>query len=268
MIVYTMGHLSCAQSQFTLEDLERANQVLCVVYHSLTSLLYNSMTLIPLDRLFCVAAPHVYQAYVRQSTLKKTVFYIWVFSLTWPIPFCFSPDAFHISVIIYYSYAAQGVFLLISVLAYSLIIRSRSRRHCIQIHNKRNVDIVKRTFLVSFSVTFSFVLTYMVPNYVPHLPDAVCETICIAATYCGLAADPLIYILLHTRLRPHAYRLLTCSTLFANEGDNFAVEYSKKVLGRLLPKTESIDETLGKIQMIQKSGNKLSKFNRFKETTV
>ena len=78
IIVFTMGHLCCAHFQTKKEDLERLNQVLCQMYHSLTSLLYASVTLISFDRLLCVIAPHVYQAYVRRSTLKKAVVGMWL----------------------------------------------------------------------------------------------------------------------------------------------------------------------------------------------
>ena len=40
-------------------------------YHTLTSLFYNSMTLIPFDRLLCVLAPHKYMVYVRRPTIRK-----------------------------------------------------------------------------------------------------------------------------------------------------------------------------------------------------
>ena len=140
IIVFTLGHLSCAHFNFNLQDLERVNQILCVMYHSLTSLLYSSMTLIPVDRFLCVVAPHIYQVYIRRSTLKKFVCAIWGFSLTWPIPFCFASATVHMDVIRYYSYGAQGFFLMISIAAYSLICRSQSQRHLMQSRGNSDLD--------------------------------------------------------------------------------------------------------------------------------
>ena len=210
IIVFTLGHLSCAHSEIKNEDLEKVNQVLCVLYHSLTSLLYSSMALIPIDRLLCVIAPHMYHVYVRRSTLKKVVCGIWVLSLTWPIPFCFTSTEVHTNVIQSFAYGAQGLFVVISFCAYSLIIRSLSRRQLMLSSGAKDKDSMKRTLFVSFSVTLSFVMLYIIPNCVPHSSNVVVETICIALTYCGLAIDPVIYVLLHSALRPIAYRLLTC----------------------------------------------------------
>ena len=173
------------------------------------------MTLIPFDRLLCAVSPYIYQSYVQRSTMKKTVLYIWLFSIAWPFSVYFTSVHVHVNVIKYYSYAAQGLFLAVSLTAYSLILRSQTtRRQNIQSHLANSAD-TKRTFYVAFSVTVSFVVFYLVPNYIPHANNVLFETICIAVTYCGLAVDPVLYILLHSVLRPIAYNLFTCRSLRA-----------------------------------------------------
>lgn len=127
------------------------------------------------------------------------------------------------------------MFLATSLIAYSLILHSQTlRRHSIQSHTSGDTDTVRRTFYVSFSVTVSFVVFYLVPNYIPHAENVLYETICIAVTYCGLAVDPVLYILLHSVLRPIAYRLFTCKGLFAGRGTVSSITTITTINGNLI----------------------------------
>ena len=113
----------------------------------------------------------------------------------------------------------QGFCLSISLVAYTLIWRSQTQHKLMrsaqrQYSGGETFETMQRTFSVSFSLVFSFVIFYVVPNAVPHSDSVLVETFFIAVTYCGLVLDPILYLLLHSALRPIALELLSCKRGF------------------------------------------------------
>ena len=104
-----------------------ANGVLCTAYHIVTSLFYLSMILIPVDRLICICSPTTYFVKVRPATLKKIVTAIWLLSFTWSITIAFLPVTLETRavIILYFAYAAQGIFIVTSIAAYAVLATSQ-----------------------------------------------------------------------------------------------------------------------------------------------
>ena len=227
IILYTLLHLCLAHGVIPHRhlDLDLLNKIMCTAYHILTSLFYDSMLLISIDRLLCVLSPLYYRIEVVKSTLTKTVLVIWFKSLLWPVPFAFFDLELNTKVVLYYSYAMQILFLLISVFAYTLIARSQERRRFLfeQTTGRSNhgnstatptagrLDgLHKRTFVVSFCLILNFIVFYIVPNYI-HSEDIAVSTLLTAFTYIGLILDPIMYTILNPALRNIARNFCTCN---------------------------------------------------------
>ena len=212
-IVFMMVYLVLDHVPFHPNEIKQMNRALCAVYHCFTNLFYSTMTLIPFDRLLCVRSPTFYYSRVRVSPLKKIVTAIWCLSILSVLPFPFTVSLLtHMKIILYSSYFAQAVFLVISLTAYSLVSRSQIRRGFLFGDMKRRASEVSRsyhTFKTSFVLNTSFVVFYVIPNYVPVPHDHQSYLLLTGISYVGLMVDPIIYTLMHKELRPIAIHLFT-----------------------------------------------------------
>ena len=184
------------------------NMALCTVYHAITNLFYQSMILIPLDRLVCIVSPTFHYANIHVSTVKKSVAIIWILSVLSSSPFAFLVDlTSHMKIILYSSYFAQGVFLVVSTVAYVMVARYQMNRRRLfggPTTANRSGECY-RTFLMPFFLNMSFVVFYVLPNCASlRVKDS---EFLSGLSYVGLVVDPVVYILLHKDIRPIASKL-------------------------------------------------------------
>ena len=214
LIAYMIVQLCGRYLVLTQAQKDIANKTMCTLYHGLTVQFYCAMFVIPADRLASVTIPTVYHIHVTKATLKKVVLTTWILSIFSTLPFVASSMSVEkqLEIIVSYSYVAQSLFLLLSVVTYTIIgvkllhsARLQSRR------TSRCSGRIKRTTLISFVIISTFLLFYMAPNYI-HTCNVDIITVKIAISYFGVSVDPIIYILLHNKLRPIAWRALTCNS--------------------------------------------------------
>ena len=194
-----------------------SNGSLMVFQDSLISVLNTSFALIPADRLFCVFAPHVYQAYVQPSTLKKAVFAIWTFSISWPLPLSILPRSSHDRVVEYYAYVAQGFILVVSIVAYALIWRAQTEKEGLRRHGVDSKSVQKKVQRRSSLLVLTFIVFHILPRSLSNNNDIV-ETLCTGLSHIGLVVDPLMYALSHPAVRPVVRRL--CRRLRRQKGSD------------------------------------------------
>ena len=222
VIVYTLCYLGISQISFTTDkELNMVNKIMCTLYHGVTSLFYNAMLLISVDRFVCIAAQMYYQIHVTESKLRKTVLVIWITSFAYTLVVAFLTELdVQTKVVLYSSYIMQGLFITISGLAYLLVGRSQRRRNKLfqlstpKMKSRRN----RKTFLVSFSLIASFVIFYVIPNHIHSKATAV-SVLMISFTHIGLIVDPILYTLLHPALRNIVKNLFLCDGANFNHSD-------------------------------------------------
>ena len=231
VILYTLCHLGVSRVNIREpRELAIINKVMCTLYHGVTSLLYNSMLLISLDRFVCIAAQMFYRINVMESTLKKSIVIIWIVSFTIPTVVVAIVHDINkqIQIVLYHSYALQGFFIVISCIAYCLVAKSQRRRSILfeptASRGKSNRN--QKTFLVSFSLIATFVIFYIIPNYVQS-KDTTVSSLMISLTYIGLIVDPILYTLLHQSLRYIARNMLTCS---GNISQSYNIERQRTIV--------------------------------------
>ena len=138
---------------------------------------------------------------------------MWVLSFGSSLPFAFIPISieFHSKVILYFSYAAQGLFLVISIITYTKVafsLKSSKKKLGRKVKSDRNKNKIKKNYLISFLIILTFILFYLVPNYFQE-SNLTGFTIKVGVSYVGLSVDPILYIFLHKSLRPIAVDLLS-----------------------------------------------------------
>ena len=227
-ILFMMLHLLLDNITIPPHSKHATNLALCTVYHAITNLFYQTMILIPLDRLVCIVSPTFYYANIHVSTVKKSVTIIWVVSVLSSAPFAFLVDlTSHMKIVLYSSYFAQGVFFVVSTVAYVMVARYQmNRRRLFGGPTTTNrPGEWNRTFLMPFFINMSFAVFYVLPNYVALLvkDSEFLSGYLRGLSYVGLVVDPIVYILLHKDIRPIARRLFTsrfpCRMKEKKEGD-------------------------------------------------
>ena len=212
-IIFMMVHMLLDHTEIDEKNVEMANKVLCTIYHGLTNLFYLTMIQIPLDRLLCILWPTFYYVNVRVSTVKKTVLIIWTSSLLAPTPIPFLEDLqTQMKIILYSSYVAQAIFLVISITAYTLVTRHQIRRRKLFAGpptKTENSMKCHRTYSVPFVLNASFVVFYIIPNFVSLCDSNDQDIFMKGLSYVGLIADPILYILLHKDIWPIVKKLFT-----------------------------------------------------------
>ena len=220
-ILFMAVHLNMDKSSSTMDEksAEVANEILCTVYHVITNLFYQTMILIPLDRLVCMLHPAFYFTQVRVSTMKKIVLTIWTSSILASVPFALLLDvATHTKFILYSSYLAQAIFVVVSVCAYTLVVRYQHSRRRLFAQSFKSSTIGQQEvegnqrIVVPFVLSMSFVVFYIAPNYMSQLTGwntAPLHLVLTGISYVGLLVDPIVYTLMHRDIRPILRTLFT-----------------------------------------------------------
>ena len=229
--VFMIIMLSGSYLKLTHEQELTAIKVQILIYHFITLLLYGSMTLISVDRLILVLFPMRYHRYMQTHVIKYIVIGIWVSSFLLPLPFAFNSItiAQHKYVILYSAYTAQGIFLITSVITYSLVsIKLRYRKELGKVlpSCEKKKDLKKR-HLMPFLIIFTFIVFYQIPQYIKVF-GTISNTIKMGITYVGLLLDPLIYIFSRKPMLRIAYDLLTMNQCTKCRHSDEERERSKK----------------------------------------
>ena len=96
--------------------------------------------------------------------------------------------------------------MVVSILAYTLIWRSQTENGKLRRHGANANTAQKKTQQKSSLLVLTFVVFYIVPNSLASTNGLV-KAISTGLSHLGLVVDPLMYILLHSAVRPIVCRL-------------------------------------------------------------
>ena len=215
VIVYLIIILCGSYLKLTPEQAVTATKVQLVLYHGITVLFYLTMIFISADRFSLIMSPTKYHTCIHKSTLKKIIAGIWSVSFGSSIPFAFNAISIvqHIKVILYISYAAQAIFLLLSIITYTMLavtVRFNKKKLGKVVRTDEKKTRLKKIHLVPFLIISTFILFYAIPQYVT-VSGPIGTTLKRGVTYVGLLVDPIIYIFSQKPLRRYAVGVLTCN---------------------------------------------------------